>query len=65
MGLFGNPNKGVEKTIKKLQKAGYTSTSYKSRKCCENCKYWSSIGVCNVHKRKSPPAELCNSWWGK
>ena len=65
MGLFGNPNKKVEKWVKKMEKAGYSSTAYKSRKCCENCKYFSSINVCNVDKRKHPVADCCHNWYGR
>ena len=65
MGLFNNPNKKMEKWVKKMEKAGYSSTAYKSRKCCENCIYFTSVGFCNYGKGKTYPSGFCNNWWGK
>lgn len=65
MGLFGNPNKKVDKVIKDLQKKGYSSDAYKTRKSCSNCTYFSSIGNCNYHNKMTKPAGYCNNYWGK
>lgn len=65
MGLFGNSNKKVEKVIDQLKRQGATSESYKERKSCSSCKYFSSIGNCNYHNKRTIPSELCNHYWGK
>lgn len=63
--LFNNPNKKVEKIIKNLERQGYSNTAYKSRKCCENCKFLASNGYCNMDKHRHPVSDLCHNWWGK
>lgn len=65
MGLFGNPNKKVEKVIKQLERQGANPEAYKSRKSCYNCKYYSASGNCNFHNKRTHRAELCNNYWGK
>lgn len=66
MGLFGNPNKKVEKVIKNLQRQGANPEAYKTRKSCYNCKYFaSSINHCNYHNKRTIPAELCQNFWSK
>ena len=66
MGLFGsNYNRKVEKTIKKLEKNGFSPDAYKTRKHCGSCKYYSSSGICNLNGHRRPVSELCSNWWGK
>lgn len=62
MGLFGNPNRKVEKTIKQLQSQGVSSNAYKTRKSCSNCKYFSSSGNCQYHNKRTVPQEFCSSY---
>lgn len=61
MGLFGNPNKKVEKTIKKLEKQGFSNQAYKTRNCCEKCKYFAA-DYCRYHNRTTYKAELCRNY---
>lgn len=67
MGLFGfgDPNAKVKKVIREMEKKGYSNTAYRSRKCCENCKYCSSSGMCRIKGGRTNPAEYCSNWFGK
>lgn len=67
MGLFGfgDPNPKVKKFIKEMEKKGYSSTAYRSRKCCENCQYRSSNGLCRIKGARTYPADCCSNWFGK
>lgn len=65
MALFGNPNKKVEKTIKKMVKQGASPEAYKTRKSCYNCAYFSSIGNCNYHNKMTFKSNYCSNYWGK
>lgn len=62
MGLFGNPNKQVEKVIKQLQRQGANPEAYKTRKSCYNCRYYTSAGNCRFHNKKTHHAELCHNY---
>ena len=62
MGLFGGSNNKVEKAIKQLQKQGYSSDAYKSRKSCSNCRNFSSTGYCTYHNNRTVPQEYCNAY---
>ncbi len=63
MALFGNPNKKVEKTIKNLQKQGFSSEAYKTRKSCYSCRYFSTAGNCTYHNKRTIPSEYCHDYW--
>lgn len=66
MGIFGNPNRKVERVIKQLERQGVSSNNYKTRKCCEKCTYFRLAGNhCNYHNKKTYPAEYCSNYWQK
>ena len=65
MGLFGNPNKKIEKLIKQLEKKGYSREAYKTRKSCYNCRWFSPSGNCRYHNKKVIPAGLCQGYSAK
>ena len=66
MGIFGNPNKKVERLINKLEKQGFSSESYKTRKCCERCAYFRpGTGHCNCHNQRTTPSNYCHQYWEK
>lgn len=65
MGLFGNPNRKVEKVIKQLQNQGARPDAYKSRKSCSNCRYFSSSGNCTCHNGRTSPQGFCSSYGAK
>ena len=66
MGIFGNPNRDVEKIIKKLKKQGFSSENYKQRKCCEKCFYFSSAtSNCTYHNKRTMPSNFCHQYWAK
>lgn len=65
MGLFGNSNKKIEKMISQLEKKGFNSESYKSRKCCENCSFYSPAGRCTYSNQRTIPSEYCHNYFEK